>query len=72
MSDQPAHPDHIIDAVARGICAEECAEYGEPPCWSTDGPWPNPECDEPGCQALARATLDAFRKAALMPPPKRD
>jgi hypothetical protein len=47
-----------VDRIARAICAEQCAEYGEPPCHKT-GPWPNEGCDEPGCIALATATLTA-------------
>jgi hypothetical protein len=52
-----------IDRVARAICREKCAFYGEPPCFSLeddDGnpvPWPNTHCDEPGCGALALAAL---------------
>lgn len=42
------------DAIARAICREKCAFYGEPPCW-TIGEWPNVYCDEPGCEALAIA-----------------
>jgi hypothetical protein len=41
-----------VDCIARAICAEQCAEYGEHPCHKT-GPWPNEGCDEPGCMALA-------------------
>jgi hypothetical protein len=57
-----------IDKIARVICRESCAFYGEPPCFElhhdtlVDGkivplPWPNPNCDEPGCQALAAAVV---------------
>jgi hypothetical protein len=48
-----------VGPAARAICAETCAFMGEPPCWNTGG-WPNPECDEPGCFALARAALAAL------------
>jgi hypothetical protein len=51
-------PDQI-DTVAREICAEQCAEYGEPPCHKT-GPWPNEQCNEPGCMALAQAAIAAM------------
>lgn len=47
--------DQTIDLVARAICAEQCAVYGEPPCHEFG--WPNPNCDEPGCIALAMAAL---------------
>jgi len=47
------------DRLARAICREQCAFYGEPPCHQT-GPWPNAECNEPGCQALAVAGLAAL------------
>ena len=37
---------------------------GEPACWTMKEdqngkplPWPNPNCDDPGCQALAVAAL---------------
>jgi len=48
------------DTIARAICAEKCAVYGDPPCWKT-GEWPNKECDEPGCVALAMAALAAMK-----------
>ena len=47
-----------IDDVARAICAENCAFYGEPPCHNI-GEWPNTNCDEPGCMALAKAAFMA-------------
>lgn len=50
-----------IDTVARAICAEQCAVYGEPPCHRI-GPWPNPNCDEPGCVALATAAVEAMKE----------
>jgi hypothetical protein len=48
--------DDRTDKIARAICAEQCAFYGDPPCWKT-GEWPNGECDEPGCMALAQAVV---------------
>jgi hypothetical protein len=45
-----------ITAVAKAICAEQCAVFGEPPCHQI-GPWPNENCNEPGCVALATAAL---------------
>lgn len=50
--------DAQIDRMARAICREQCAFYGEPPCHET-GDWPNEGCNEPGCIALARATVQA-------------
>ena len=44
------------DRIARAICAEKCAFYGEPPCYRI-AEWPNEACDEPGCMALALAVL---------------
>jgi hypothetical protein len=50
-----------VDIVARAICAESCAHYGEPPCWrAAPEEWPNPQCDEPGCFALAQAAIAAI------------
>lgn len=46
----------VVDSVARAICKESCAFYGEPPCYQT-GDWPNSQCNEPGCQSLAIAAL---------------
>jgi len=46
----------VADHVARAICKESCAFYGEPPCYQT-GDWPNSQCNEPGCQSLAIAAL---------------
>ena len=55
-----------IDRIARAICRETCAFMGEPPCFDLeegDGslvPWPNPDCDEPGCRELAVAVAGAL------------
>ena len=53
--------------IARAICREECAFYGEPPCFEMDDdgvpcPWPNPHCDGPGCFALAQAVAAELAK----------
>lgn len=53
----PADRDPVLMA-ARAICAEQCAMYGEPPCYEHG--WPNPDCDEPGCIALATAACAAL------------
>ena len=48
------------DDLAQAICREKCAFYGEPPCWRiAPEDWPNPHCDEPGCDALAAAARAA-------------
>ncbi|HRP26378.1 hypothetical protein [Thauera sp.] len=58
--------DDTHEALARAICRETCAYRGEPPCFLVedgDGkplPWPNPDCDEPGCHALAAAAVLAI------------
>jgi len=50
-----------VDKIARAICREQCAHHGEPPCFEMRDdknrpmPWPNPNCNEPGCFALAMA-----------------
>ena len=47
-----------VEAVARAICREACAFYGDPPCWRiAPDEWPNHGCDEPGCYALAQAAV---------------
>ena len=57
------------EAAARAICQERCAFMGEPACWQVSGgagselPWPNPDCDEPGCHALAAAAVKAMEAA---------
>lgn len=54
-----------VDCAARAICRETCAFMGEPACFDVTGddgaplPWPNPNCDEPGCHALALAAITA-------------
>jgi hypothetical protein len=59
-----------LDTIARALCREKCAFMGESPCFEVCGdngeqlPWPNPNCNEPGCHAEAEAVL-----AALSPPP---
>jgi len=50
--------EQTIEIVARAICAEQCAVYGEPACYHHG--WPNPNCDEPGCIALATAACLAL------------
>lgn len=53
------------ETVARAICREQCAYYGDPPCFKVDdAEWPNPNCDEPGCHALADAALAALGTGA--------
>ena len=52
--------DAQVEAVAKAICREQCAFYGEAPCWQT-GDWPNAGCDEPGCIALAKAAISAAK-----------
>lgn len=53
-------PD-AIDRAARAICRERCAFMGDPPCYDSQRfgnlLWPNPDCDDPGCHALAKAAL---------------
>lgn len=56
--------EDMIEKVARAICAENCAFYGEPPCWALDDmDGLSPDCDEPGCRALAVAALAAMSEA---------
>ncbi|MBU8540793.1 hypothetical protein [Falsiroseomonas tokyonensis] len=63
-----------IAAVTRAICRERCAFMGEPPCFEVCGddgealPWPNPQCDDPGCEAMARAAVLAIQEARASPP----
>lgn len=52
MTDKPLEQDDI----ARAICREQCAFFGEPPCFEV-AEWPNKSCNEPGCQALAYAVI---------------
>ena len=52
--------DAQIEAIARAICREQCAFYGEPPCWTFKGKWPPRGCSEPGCIALAKAAAEAI------------
>ena len=56
----------LRERIARAICAESCAFLGEQPCWKADGePWPNPNCDEPGCHALADAAYAVIVKTLV-------
>ena len=56
-----------LDLIARAICREQCAFYGEPPCFdemfegdSNIPIWPNEfGCCKPGCHALAKAVMAA-------------
>jgi hypothetical protein len=63
--------DKEVDVVARAICQETCAYYGEPPCFTLIDdktgarlPWPNQFCDDPGCMALAHAAVIAGKTLA--------
>lgn len=58
-----------LDTIRRAICREKCAYRGEPPCFSEifhhgdphqPAEWPNPHCDEPGCDAEAAAVEAAL------------
>ena len=56
-----------VERVARAICAERCAFYGEPPCYVIDPDfveqeWQPENCNEPGCKALAMAALAAMER----------
>ena len=56
-----------VDAIERAICQETCAYYGEPPCWQVcPDDWPNPNCAEPGCRALACAAEIAVRQIGAL------
>jgi hypothetical protein len=61
----------LVEKVGKAICREQCAFMGEPPCWEVCADyddttkewkyvWPSPNCDEPGCVALAQAALLAL------------
>ena len=53
-----------IERVARAICQERCAFYGEPPCWRiAPDEWEKQDCDEPGCRAMAMAAIAALEDA---------
>ena len=54
-----------IARVARAICAEKCAYYGDQPCWKV-GDGLSPDCDEPGCEALARAAEVALKDVDII------
>lgn len=54
--------DLRVQAIARRICRERCAYMGEPACWAVGGEWPNPNCDDPGCQAFAEVAVDAMEQ----------
>ena len=56
----------MIERVAKAICSEQCAFMGEPPCWQAGGL--SPDCDEPGCLALAEAAIAAMISAAPAAP----
>jgi hypothetical protein len=63
----------LREKVAKKLCQEKCAFYGEPPCWGLDPneyviePWNPDTCDEPGCGALADAAIAvALEEAARM------
>jgi hypothetical protein len=56
------HSDRT-EAMHRAICQERCAYMGEPACWQVDGAWPNLNCDEPGCHALAMAAASVLESS---------
>ena len=73
-------PAPITDRIARAICREQCAVYGEPPCFESRAEhppfknhiWPNPDCDEPGCHALAAAVVAELEKMGALFPVEKD
>lgn len=55
------------ELAAKAICQERCAFMGETACWQVEPTiWPNPNCNEPGCEWLAKAAIEsvAIRGAA--------
>lgn len=62
---EPVNDLSHIDRMTRIICQESCAFRGEPPCWLIEGTWPNPDCKEPGCVALANAAIDTDLETEL-------
>lgn len=55
------------DDIELAICQESCAFRGEPPCWRiVPDDWPNPECDEPRCHALAASVIASLRARSRM------
>jgi len=59
-----------ITIAARAICREQCAMFGDAPCFDV-GEWPNPLCDEPGCIALATAVVAAMPAPDPVPHDRR-
>jgi hypothetical protein len=54
-----------VEMVARKLCEEACAEFGDPPCWEVDPSWmvdANPECN---CVAIAHTAVAALAKDRL-------
>ena len=47
-----------LRAIGQSICAEQCAFYGDPPCWKISDEWPERTCDA-NCLTLARLALEA-------------
>jgi hypothetical protein len=64
----------MIDKIAKTICRERCAFFGERPCFMVHDDaglamrWPNPNCDEPGCHALAAAICMIHQMPVLKKP----
>ena len=56
----------VTEIIHREICAEKCAMYGEPPCYSVKGSWPNRDCNEPGCFAEAQRAADELAIAGVL------
>lgn len=56
------------ERVARAMCAEECAAYGDPPCWRVVDDWgPDNTCDDdgPNCFTRADAALRALAEGKV-------
>lgn len=52
--------DDLVERVAKAICQERCAHYGEPACWKLEPKiWPNPDCD---CGGVTIAAIAAMRE----------
>jgi hypothetical protein len=58
----------LVENVAKAICAERCAFYGDPPCWRiAPEEYAMKDCGDPeagsndvGCRVLAKAAVAAM------------
>ena len=60
--------DELVERMARAVCKERCAYFGDPPCWSVVAKWRPNICIGGHCDDIATAALTELEKHAVVTP----